>query len=241
MEGDLEGGRGPGPDIPEERTPLKAIQTITLIEGIVGGTAGVAVITSIASMIVVNGYLVTPAGIMGCLVGPFAWYQETQLTDVKALKEAHEAFQRELEMLRESNNRLHAGVADLHATVDRLDGVEEGLAVITKQQGQNIEVFAEQLEENKRTLARMQENLKSTVMLNIMTVVREADVDRDGDLEGPEIDKLITRLKNLEHVTLNEDKFRDAIAGSGGSIRAVMKVFKNLLSDDDGDAIFELG
>jgi archaellum component FlaC len=228
------GGAAPGAtEVPEPRTPLKAIKNTTPMEAAAAVLAGGAVTTSVAAMIVASGPLVIPAGILSCLIGPYAWWQQTRLTDIKALKETHEAFQREVNTLKRENERLKKNVEELGNTVNRLEDVEEALEVITQTQGQSVEAFAEQVEENRGILARMQQNLKANVLQNLLTVVLRSDTDGDHQIDPEEIDDLITRMNSINGVKIVEDRFRKAILDSGGSLKAVMKVIKNLLNGDE--------
>jgi len=94
QEDDIEGG-GAVPlskfaSEPEKKGGLlKPIPETTLIERIAGGVAGLAIITALAAIVVEQSALVGVAGVLSMVVGPYAYYQQTRLTDIKALKETH--------------------------------------------------------------------------------------------------------------------------------------------------------
>ena len=50
--------------------------------------------------------MVIAAGICGSVVAPYAYYQQTKLTDIIALKQTHEAVKREVDRLQSENVRL---------------------------------------------------------------------------------------------------------------------------------------
>eukprot|EP00957_Ditylum_brightwellii_P119956 9154680-Ditylum_brightwellii.AAC.1 len=165
-------------------------------------------------------------------MGPYAYWQQTRLTDIAALKETHEAVQREVDRLAAENERLHKNVEDLSNTVDRLEDVEQALDVITETQGQSVEAFAEQVEENREILNQMQKNLRANVLQNLLSVIIRSDTDQDFTIDESELDDLVRRIKRINGCELNEDRFRKAILDNGGSLQAVMDVAKNLLSND---------
>lgn len=211
---------------------LKPIKENTPMEMLAGGVAGVAIMTSVAAMVIEQSAIVFVAGLLSSGIGPYAYYQQTQLTDIKALKETHEAIRREVDHLKMENERLEGSVEELTATVDRLEDVEEAFKIITDTQGQNVEEFTKQVETNKEILSKMKKNLKANVLQNLLSVIIRSDTDNDFVIDPEEIDDLITRIKRINGCNLNEGRFRDAIVKSGGNLKAVMDVVKNLLSDD---------
>ena len=75
---------------PEPKTGqgfLKPVPETTPIERAAMGAAGVAVVTALLAMIIEGGAIVLIAGILPILMGPYAYYQQVWLTDIKALKE----------------------------------------------------------------------------------------------------------------------------------------------------------
>jgi len=88
---------------------------------------------------------------------------------------------------------------------------------------------------------QLEENHKCLVLQNIISVIYRCDLDGDGDIEDTEVDALLTSIKGINGVQVEEGKFRSAIRGSGGGISAVLDIVKNLLSDEaDEDSIFNI-
>jgi len=230
------------PEAPAEREGLKPIAETTPVERATGVVAGAAVGTSVAAMIFEQSPIVIVAGVLSSALGPYAYYQQTRLTDIAALKETHEAVQREVNRLETENERLSQSVQTLASSVERLEDVEQALDVITATQGQNVSLFEEQVAENRNILAKMQNNLKANVLQNLLSVIIRSDTDGDFQISPTEQDELIKRVQTINGVELHEDRFRAAIQKSGGSLQAVMDVVKNLLSDEVSkeDEIFTL-
>ncbi len=134
--------------------------------------------------------------------------------------------------LGKENIRLRATVDDLSLTVDRLEDVEQALDAITQMQGQSIEAFEEQVNDNRNILSKMQSNLKANVLQNLLQVVIRSDNDDNMTIEEHEVSGLINRIKGINGVEVNESLFRDAITKSGGSLQCVMDIIRNLMDDD---------
>lgn len=146
----------------------------------------------------------------------------------------------EVDKLQEENKRLANNVEDLTTSVQHLDDVQQALDVITQTQGQSIDEFSQQVEQNKKILKHMKSNLKASVLQNLLSVVLRSDTDGDFVISDGEADDLVRRLNNIAGVKLYESRFRTAITGQ--PITSVMDIVKNLLRDDvpDDEIIFVL-
>jgi len=211
---------------------LRPIASHTPMEVLAGGIAGASVGTSVAAMIIQPVNIVFAAGALSCVIGPYAYWQQRRLTDVIALQETHKALSEQVGRLGKENKRLHETVVELSDTVDRLEDVEQALDVITQTQGQSIAAFEEQVKDNKEILAKMQSNLKANVLQNLLQVVIRSDKDENMTIEEHEIGDLINRIKRINGVEVNEEKLREMITKSGGSLQCVMDIIRNLMSEE---------
>jgi hypothetical protein len=163
---------------------------------------------------------------LSSVIGPYAYYQQTKLTDIIALKETHEAVKREVGRLQSENVRLNATVGELSDTIDKLEDVEQALDVITQTQGQSVEAFAEQVKDNREILGQMQKNLRANVLQNLLQVVIRSDQDDNMQIEEDEIDDLINRIKKINGVEIMEDRFKQKIIAAEGKMTVVMDIIK---------------
>jgi len=185
-----------------------------------------------AAMILEGNPLLYVAGLLSSIIAPYSVYQQVKLTDIAALKETHAKLQEEVGRLSFQNKRLKASVTELSRTVERLEDVEQALDLITNTQNQSVSAFAEQVRENKELLSKLQNNLRANVLQNLLSVIIRSDTDGDFTIDKDEIEDLIKRMKNINGVTLHEDRFRMAIAKSGGNLYDVVNVVKSLLQKD---------
>jgi len=227
-----EGGIPSQSSSPKKGKKLKKVWAHTPMEIFSGAVAVVSVGTSVTAIVMNPGTIVYIAGALSSVIGPYAYYQQTKLTDIIALKETHEAVKREVDRLQRENIRLNETVGELSDTIDKLEDVEQALDVITQTQGQSVAAFAEQVKENRDILGQMQKNLRANVLQNLLQVVIRSDQDDNMQIEEDEIDDLISRIKKINGVEVREDRFKDAIMSSGGSLSSVMDIIKNLMADD---------
>jgi len=245
IKGDIEEGgalEAAGVDLPPEPELkggfLKPVPETTFVERIFMGLAAVAIGTALAAMIVEGNIIVIVAGVLSIIMGPYAYYQQTKLTDIRTLKETAEKVKVEVDRLKHENNRLSGNIDELGSTIDDLKEVEHALEVITSTQGASVSTFEKQVEENKEILRKMKKSTKGRVIQNLISILYRGDEDAD-DLIGPEeVDKVMAGIEKISGVDVREDKLRAAI--SGKSIDSVIEVVKNLTDDTitDEERIF---
>jgi len=216
--------------------PLKEVPESTTMEVVSGGVAGVAVISSVTAIAIISNPIVICACVASACLAPYAWYQQTQLTDIRALKDTHEALHREVETLQAENNRLRKNVDELKGTVNRLQDVEDALETITQTQGQSVAAFAEQVEESRAILTQMEKNLKANVLQNLFSVVMQCDQDGDLTIDDNEIEDIVEKMDKLKGVKVNKDLFRHAIISQGRSIDSVMSIVRDLIEEGNDDS-----
>jgi hypothetical protein len=219
---------------------LKPVPETTPLERAAGVVAAAAVATALVAMVVEQSAVVIVGGILSCVVGPYCYYQQTRLTDVRTLLETRDALRGEVDRLEGENQKLVANIDGMTNSVDRLEEIDQALTVITQTQGQSVEAFEKQVQENKKILHDMKANVKASVLQNLLSVILRSDKDGDMTIGEAEIRDLVRRIQNLAGVTVHEDRFRRAIEGQ--SVQAVLEIVKNLLRDDvpEEERIFDI-
>lgn len=211
------------PPEPELKGPLKPVAETTPKERAAGIIAGIAVITALVAIIIEQSAIVVIAGLLSSLMGPYAYYQQTKLTDIATLKETTAAVQAEVEKFEEENKKLKENIGELGETIEDLNDVEAALEKISSMHGQSVEDFEKQVHQAK-DLLKMQKGLtKGKVLNNLSQLVFRGDEDRDKIFSESEVTKIIESLKKIGGVTIHEDRFREALVGKHEN--AVMEVF----------------
>eukprot|EP00934_Nitzschia_sp_Nitz4_P000332 Nitzschia sp. Nitz4//scaffold29_size155292//40040//40810//NITZ4_002645-RA/size155292-processed-gene-0.9-mRNA-1//1//CDS//3329546409//332//frame0 len=228
------------PPEPEFKGPLKPVAETTPIERLAGIIAGAAIVTALVAIVIEHSAIVVVAGILSIMMGPYAYYQQTRLTDIITLKETAAVVQVEVERLESENNRLTQSIDELGNTIDDLQDVEEALDVITKTQGQSVNALLKQVEENKEILSKMKKSTKGQVIQNLISIIYRGDEDANDIISDEEATKVIAGLKRIGGLKIHEDRLRNAM--SGKSIDAIIEVVKNLIGSDvpESDRIFEV-
>jgi hypothetical protein len=228
------------PAEPELKGPLKPVSETTPKERLAGVVAGGAVVTSLAAIILEQSAVVILAGVLSIVMGPYAYYQQTRLTDIATLKETAAVVKQEVDRLKRENVRLGKNVDELGETIDNLQDVEEALDYITKTQTQSVGALEQLVEENKQILSKMKKSTKGRIIQNLISIIYRGDVNGDDIIGAEEVAEVIKGLHKIGGLTVHEDKLRIAITGK--KTEAVIDVVKNLLSEDvpPEDRIFDI-
>lgn len=231
LSGEQPKGEGADPEVKEaipHRTNYKelAVKGAAILS--TGASAGALVVMGSNPLVLVS------SGI-GVLIGPYAAVQETQITDLEALKDVNEAMTKEVDALAAENERLVEQMQELEGSLSRLEEMEEALTAIKKTESKNVDDMEDQLERSKKILGSMEQNMQATVLQNIISVVLRSDLDDDQYLDDDEIDLLLRKLHAYDTVTVDDEGFKKIIIDEGRSLAAVMKIVKTILSDDIPD------
>lgn len=228
------------PPEPVLKGPLKPVQETTPKEKAAAAVAAFAIITALVAIVLEGSAVVIVAGILSIIMGPYAYFQQTRLTDIATLKETAAVIQVEVEKLEQANNELSKNVDELSNTINDLQDVEEALDVISKTQGQSVKALEKQVAENKELLNKMKKSTKGRVIQNLISIIYRGDENADEMISDSEATKLVNELKKIGGVTVHEDRLRRAITGK--PIDAVIEVVKNLMSENvpDDQKIFEV-
>jgi len=204
------------------------------------------VFASVAAIFISGSVVVYVAGALSMVIAPYAVFQQRQLTDIESLQATHDRMHSEVSRLHEENLRLKNNVEELEGTVMRLEDVEGAINMLTETQGLSVQEFSKQVEDNRQILAKMQNNLKTSVLQNLLTVIMRCDTDGDFTVKEEELEGLLKRLKSITGVRVREESFRNLVAQSNGNIDAVMEMIKDVMDADNPNGkqnenpIFEL-
>lgn len=165
------------------RKALGMMKENTPMEIIAGGLAFVSMTTAVASMIVVSGIFINVAGVLALLLGPYSYWQQRNIGDVKALKETHEVLVKEIDQLKSENERLKGLVEELGGSVEKLEVIENTLDQISQMNIESVEELSRQVQESRAILGMMKRNVKASALQNIITVVLNSDKDGNYTFE----------------------------------------------------------
>lgn len=171
------------------------------------------------------------AGAGACYMAPLADANENEITDIKSLEESQEKLTQAIAEYEEQNERLTKEIVKLEKITEGMEQTQNALDTITKQQTQSIDDFEEQVEEQKELLRELEEDSKSGLLQNILTVIVNCDDDGDFKIDPEEIDPLIQGFQDLG-LRVNKPKFTELILSKDGDFQAILDLCKTIMKDD---------
>jgi hypothetical protein len=225
---------------PEFKGPLKPVAETTPVERLTAAIAAITVVLALVAISVEQTAVVIVAGILSIAMGPYAYFQQTRLTDIATLKETTAALELEVERLEEENKRLASTVDELAETVDDLQDLGDALDVISSSTNQSVITLEQQVEENKEILAKMKKSTRGRIIQNLISIIYRGDSNADNVISEEEATGVILGLKDVSGVTIHEERLRAAIVGK--SVESIVDVVQNLLNNQvpKEDRIFEI-
>lgn len=236
---DIETGVVPEPET--GKGVLKPVSETTPIERCFAVLAIITAIVAVASMIVeMFGTVFIITGVLSCAMGAYSYQQQTLLTDIRTLKETEEALRAQVDRLQAENLRLAKNIDDMKGSLDELDDIEDALEEITKLQGQNVEMFEKQIEENKKILQSMEMDVQTQVLNNLQDVLDKCDEDGDMIIDEEEVDKILKSMDSIPGVDVVEERFRAAFTGKdqGAAIKVIQNLFDENIPEEERIFLF---
>lgn len=135
-------------------------------------------------------------------------------------------FRREIDLLRLIEYDLREDVTTLREESDELESV-------VKKNGGNVDDFVSLVRQNQMILSQMKENMRGVVLQEVVRLVLQSDIDRDGVISKREANILAKRLSlslDIYGIVFDEVKFHRAV-GLSPSIAGVMTIVRRLLPD----------
>ena len=193
-------------------------------------------------MFAAGDYLMYFVGIASAICAPLSAQTLTSYNDKLIAKGTSEFMEKQANEMGDQVGRLQKTAEDLSDTATRIQELEATLKMITETQGQNITKLEDQVRQTENLLKEKKKNWKSLVLRSLLHIIIENDKDGDFTVDPDELDPMCKGLNDLANVmdgiTFFEDNFRHAVITTGGSIKDMMALIKNIDPESDHPPIF---
>lgn len=225
----------------QEDTKLEPVDEAALDEekgGLRKETWGVLILCLVmvglygVSMGVFSTLVVFIAGGVAIFVGAtVAKHQYYDIESLDTLRTIHNRLRNDVNDFSEENTKLAANNDRLEEEIEPLKDCEKKLAEIAEKSGRDVNKLKGLVSENQTTLDKMHKIQKDDIVQSMMQLLMEVDKDEDGDLSDREAKRLVTKMKNLPAIDLNEDNLNKHL----GEVRRVsyfLDVIHQITDDD---------
>lgn len=176
----------------------------------------IAIGTSIATSILNDSPMVVFLGILCSFLGCTSAWLQNKIIESEQMREIHNKVKEEVAYFRKECKQLTVLNDEYEETIGKLKKAEDALKEIVEKEGKTVNDIVNQVEEMKKTQAKLEESIHSQVMQNIISIVLAVDKDENFHLSDEEAEELIVRVKStlevaVVNVELNDEIFRKVI------------------------------
>jgi len=241
----LDGGSNRGDSI-TMKVKLTAGQTLWAGAVCAMTVAGAA--ASAVSFVLSPTVIVYVAGGLCCLHVPFVLFREKKMLELPTLMRTVNEIRKLSDALEEESCILKEEIDCMHCECSRFDHVERDLLGIVQRQGHSVDSVTDLLRQNEEILDLMKDNLRRTVIEDVIRITVASDLDNNQRICRDEAKLLALKIAvQLEEHTIafDESKFMQAVAlnptlcGVVGIVRKLLPTdAENNMTDEDTASVY---
>lgn len=218
----------------KQRPFIKPVSQMTLMEQVTALVAGISILLSLVAVIIEGSIYVVVSGLLSMIMGTYAYYQQTQLTNMTVLTEKTNSLEKDVGRLEGENTKLSYSIDELEGRVEDLLDVEDALEIIASSEGQSVYALEKDADANLGIVGQMKQSIQASVIETLMSLVYSREGNNDTDtakvISEEETTSMIRKLEDIVGLSIYEDRLRDAVVGN--SIESIIDTIQNLLDED---------
>lgn len=181
--------------------------------------AAVAIVSALVSSYMVVDRLVDLACLSLLLVAPLVMRQKCQLRRLGSLRKHQNELRQETNRLHKENATLERNVDTLQQRQADLQGVEARLQDTVNQMGaSSVPALVSQVHGHQTLLAELRTKLQAQITQQVMTLMLQADRDRDFTLAHSELLLLQYQLSKIPGLKVDDERFQAYLANDAGEL-----------------------
>jgi len=174
------------------------------------------------------------SSICGILMSLGAIHSQYILASIETLRCVHNKIRMQINTMMTENNTLQRNVSALQSQVERVQNVEGEIARIAQGSSQNVQNLVAIVKENEHIVKRQGELARQAFQEQLLTSVLRTDRNQDMHITDREVDVLILRMRSQQGIQLKDDKFREHIMESNGSIWSIVELLNEISNPKEG-------
>lgn len=158
---------------------------------------------------------------------------------VTAFRTIHNRLRKDVNVFAGENVRLTKANDELNLQVFMLKENEQRFQALAAEQNANAQDLVKLVAENEKIIIEKKKSIKRDIVESLIGTAFEGERNMDGQFSDREIKRLVTRLKNMPAVTVNEELLAKAI-DTDRSVLALIEIIRHLSieGEQEGDTIF---
>ena len=131
-------------------------------------------------------------------------------------------------------------LVELENTTKKFEEDLDTLCFITKTQNFNVELFEEQVNQQKELLRLESKHKTAKLIQMFLSVVIRSDSNADFRIDPNEVDNLMNNIDCVPGIIVNKKLFREKIISSDGSLSAILNICRNLLDEENKEKVLDI-
>ena len=254
----------PGDEPEEEEEPVKNSRGIFLHIVFVMALSMIGLYC--VSMALISGTILSSAGIVAIGVGGVVMVSEVRLSKMdsefhvqwrygdtfqtlipfllhppEAFRTVHNRLRKDVNVFARENLKLTKANDELNLQVFMLKENEQRFQALAAEQNANVQDLVKLVAENQIVLNEKKATIHNDIVETLINTAFEGESSEDGEFSDKEIKRLVTRMKNLPAITINEPLLEEAL-NKDRNILSLIEIIRHLAVDGDqlGDRIFHV-
>lgn len=144
-----------------------------------------------------------------------------------AFRAIHNKLRKDVVVFADENVKLAAANDQLNLQVFMLKENEERFRVMAEEQNSNVQDLVRLVAENQGTINKMHKCLHSDIVESLINAAFEEERNEDGEFSDREIKRLVTRLRGMPAIKINEELLTKTIQADR-SVMSLIEIIKDL-------------
>ena len=145
-------------------------------------------------------------------------------THLKALKKIQNNLREDVNHFANQNIKLNTSVNDLESNISTMKTQEQQLKDITQDQTLNLQNLMTIIKQHKLVNREMKSCIKRWITSSLISIALNCDLDENGHYNDREMKRLMSHLRNIPAVSVNESKLHDKLTKEGRTLTSLINM-----------------
>lgn len=177
--------------------------------------------------------IVIVSGVISAIVASTAGVKQVIMRRMDTLRMVHNKIRSEVNRFMEENNKLTRNVDGLEDEVIQLQDIEKQLNGIAERTGSTAKELIALVKENSAILKQQKILAKADLQEQLLATVLRTDRDGNLQIDEREASILILRMRNHGGLEFDEERVRNALVKTNGSLPALLRILRQIGKDGD--------
>ncbi|CAJ1961633.1 unnamed protein product [Cylindrotheca closterium] len=221
----------------EDEEPVKNSRGMILHAVIVSSLAMIGLYA--LTLVTFAGTTLMTAAFVAFGVGGCVMVAEVKLSKMDTFRTIHNRLRKDVNVFAGENVKLTKANDALNLQVFMLKENEQRFQALAAEQNSNVQDLVKLVNENQKVIDEKKKCIRDDIIESLISTAFEGERSQDGEFSDREVKRLVTRLKNMPAVKINEE-ILSQVLDTDRSVLALIAIIRDLdvAGEQIGDTIF---